>query len=932
MTQKGKSPDLMLSSDQRDKQRRAKFLAQFSLVTAILLLISIIGDVLLYLDVRAWQLLANITLSTIPSVIALIAAWYLAARRQKIKAPAYIILFVGLVFFPFPQILLTGREWVLLVGGFLSFLVGVVVLWPRWYVWVTTSLVYVAYMFGMTQLNLVERYNVLSNLTQFNVAALSSGLLVVFVLWLFIRTLYGGNIRFRLLMAFMTLASVPLILVVVYLSLVWSQDLQDRIVDQLESVATLKETEIEIWLDNLYSDLNISLTGADARQRAEVVLQNSPDTEAYQDAYNKLAGRFKQNIKQLARLEEIFLLDPHGKVILSTSPAQEGKIYAQQDFFRQSLAGQNFAQPPFYSPSLGKTSVIVSQPARNQNDEIIGVLAGRASMSYLNEIMREHAGLGDTGETYLVGSNHALLTDSRFPEYSAGQTYVHTEGVNVAIDGKQTGSGAYDDYRGEAVVGVYHWIPELEIALLAELDLAEARATTNKTLMITAVVAFLLITIAAGAALWITHSIINPLDNLAQTAVQIANGDLNLSATVEKEDEVGAVAEAFNRMTARLRDLIDSLEQRVADRTQRLEIVAALGSQLSEILDFDQLLTEMVNQVKDKFNYYHAHVYIIDQQRKTLLMTAGAGEVGAQMKAQGHSIPLNAPQSLVARAARTNQIVSIDNVRDAPDWLPNPFLPDTWSEMAVPINVEGQVVGVLDVQEDKIAGFDEGDTNLLRSLANHVAVAIRNARLFEQVENALAKARATQNRYLIQSWQQVKKTSQGGQYLYRAPNVSSLMDNQLSQTYRRLAIEQGQPVVSDHEDNNRGKKVLTLPLKLHDIPIGSLQLCLPANSAEDIEENLAVLQILAEQLADTAENLRLFDETRENVSREKAIREITNKLRAAPNLDILLETAAREISQRLNVPHTVLEMGIDSKNSKPKTKNQKPKTRNTFRR
>ena len=101
---------------------------------------------------------------------------------------------------------------------------------------------------------------------------------------------------------------------------------------------------------------------------------------------------------------------------------------------------------------------------------------------------------------------------------------------------------------------------------------------------------------------------------------------------------------------------------------------------------------------------------------ENLVVAAGTGEAGAEMKAKGHSIRLDARTSLVARAARSGEIVRVDDVREAEDWLPNPLLPHTCSEMAVPIILEGGVVGVLDVQEDKIVGLDEGDANLLRSL------------------------------------------------------------------------------------------------------------------------------------------------------------------------------------------------------------------------
>jgi CheY-like chemotaxis protein/signal transduction histidine kinase len=129
-----------------------------------------------------------------------------------------------------------------------------------------------------------------------------------------------------------------------------------------------------------------------------------------------------------------------------------------------------------------------------------------------------------------------------------------------------------------------------------------------------------------------------------------------------------------------------------------------------------------------------------------LVLAAGAGEAGRQMVVQGWNIPLARGQSLVARAARTAEVVSVDNVREAADWLPNPLLPDTYAEMAVPIVLEGDVVGVLDVQSDKIGGLDEGDANLLRSLANHVAVALTNARLFEETSQSKEEAEAAQKK------------------------------------------------------------------------------------------------------------------------------------------------------------------------------------------
>ncbi len=174
--------------------------------------------------------------------------------------------------------------------------------------------------------------------------------------------------------------------------------------------------------------------------------------------------------------------------------------------------------------------------------------------------------------------------------------------------------------------------------------------------------------------------------------------------------------------------------------TRQLQTVAEVSTATSTILDAAVLLQKVVDLTKERFGLYHAHIYLLNEAGDTLNLTAGAGEAGRKMVADGWSISLEREQSLVARAARSGKIVKVDNVRLAPDWMPNPLLPDTHAEMAVPIMLENKVVGVLDVQSEKIGGLNKGDANLLRSLANHVAVTLSNARLFEETTQSKEEA------------------------------------------------------------------------------------------------------------------------------------------------------------------------------------------------
>jgi GAF domain-containing protein len=325
-------------------------------------------------------------------------------------------------------------------------------------------------------------------------------------------------------------------------------------------------------------------------------------------------------------------------------------------------------------------------------------------------------------------------------------------------------------------------------------------------------------------------------------------------------------------------------------------------------LNLDELLTTMVNQVQRNFGYYHVHIYLLDDKNENLVVIEGTGNAGAEMKARGHYIALNTPTSLVAQAARNKQIVWVDNVREAPDWLPNPLLPDTQTEMAVPIIIEGKVVGVLDVQGDEVAGLDEADAGLLRSLANQVAVAIQNSRLFAQVETTLSETRAAQERYLSQAWQKSQAVLLTPEHLYTQPGAAALPPTIMAQA-KQQALTQPQPAIITLEKDGSS---LVAPVTLAGKPIGAFQLHqLGADSQASpwTEEDLALVETILDQVAQTAENLRLFEETRERAGREQTIREITDKLRAAPTLNTLVKVAARELGEQLGVPHLMFELG-----------------------
>ncbi len=173
-------------------------------------------------------------------------------------------------------------------------------------------------------------------------------------------------------------------------------------------------------------------------------------------------------------------------------------------------------------------------------------------------------------------------------------------------------------------------------------------------------------------------------------------------------------------------------EAEIEKRASELQTVAEVGTAAATILDPDRLLAQVVELTKSNFNLYHTHIYLIDETGESLVLAAGAGEAGAQMKAQGWKIAADSATSLVARAFRTREGVIVNDVRAAPDFLPNPLLPDTRAELAVPLIVGEQVLGVLDVQSDQVDRFTREDVAIQTTLAGQIATAIENARLFQE--------------------------------------------------------------------------------------------------------------------------------------------------------------------------------------------------------
>ena len=269
---------------------------------------------------------------------------------------------------------------------------------------------------------------------------------------------------------------------------------------------------------------------------------------------------------------------------------------------------------------------------------------------------------------------------------------------------------------------------ELAGAQLAQRDVETAQTNSTQTFTLTVVTALLVMVLSIVLALVLSRQITLPVLQLTNTAREIAAGTFDVQAQVSSGDEVGTLAQTFNTMTRRLGEAFEDVRRRATE----LATVAEVSTATSTILESKRLLQEVVDLTRERFHLYHSHIYLLDENGENLVLTAGAGEPGRFMVAEGRSIPLDREQSLVARAARERKGVTVNDVTTAPDFLPNPLLPDTRSELAVPMIVGGSVIGVFDIQSEHVGRFTESDVNIQTTLAAQLATSIQNVRSFEQ--------------------------------------------------------------------------------------------------------------------------------------------------------------------------------------------------------
>jgi len=350
--------------------------------------------------------------------------------------------------------------------------------------------------------------------------------------------------------------------------------LEDSVVDRLEVLTALGEKQLLHWVDNQRLDI-VFLASLPEMVTLTEMLLGEPHSEESQEGLKRLLDRI---VEMKPHLGEIQILSADsGRVLVCSDGQHEDEYHIQDRYFTQGLEG-TFIQNVYPSPETFLPTLTISTPLGGRPGQALGVLVSHLNLEELDRILRGRAGLDEKGEIYLVDRFNAFVCGTQFgrERFPRG---VHSEAIAAAISGVD-GSGLYNNYEGIAVVGVYRWIDELELAFLAEIHQEDAFAPARLMALRIFGIGLLLALLLTVGTLVLARQIIRPILRLKEAALRVSEGDLKATAPITTEDEIGLLASTFNQMTERLSELYEDLHQEIGQREQTQKELEAKNSEL----------------------------------------------------------------------------------------------------------------------------------------------------------------------------------------------------------------------------------------------------------------------------------------------------------------------------------------------------------------
>jgi GAF domain-containing protein len=459
------------------------------------------------------------------------------------------------------------------------------------------------------------------------------------------------------------------------------------------------------------------------------------------------------------------------------------------------------------------------------------------------------------------------------------------------------------------VVGYYGYIPDPTtrganvMAVVTELD---QNATVTQVLEYLggarafAIVVGLFLLIALLTTLF-NQLFTPPIVNLRGAVQAMGRGDYGVPVqSTLRGDEIGMLSAAFVDMREQVRNLVTDLENRVAARGRDMTATQEISRFAATQRDLQTLMVQVVELIVKQFpNIYHAQIFLIDADGGYAVLRASTGEVGKMLLERGHRLAVGSV-SVIGQVTQRGEVIIARDTATSAVHRQNEFLPHTRAELAIPLRIGDQIIGALDVQSQQRNAFAEDETSVLQTMADQLAVAIENARLYQESIRRLEEIEMANRRATQKAWQE---------YLYgqRQRQLASEVGHASGGNWsalRQQALQRGQIAVGS--PTNHDTIPIAVPIQLRGQTLGAVEWEL---SAQDMDDNkLQLAQELANRLAISLDNARLFEESQRAAERERIVNAIAAKLTPQTEIAEILQTAVREVGQALRAPQVSIRL------------------------
>ncbi len=795
---------------------------------------------------------------------------------------------------------------------------------------------------------------------------------VIVISLIFIITLYQQH-RFLLISSKITLVMVFFVLFpILLLSMVGAVSLR-------KSLAPRQEVEMHIKAAFVADsvDVFIRMNKNEIRANSQISIFEEylslPDDASNIDEIEKQVfdNLYSLRRKNISQISSYAILDISGKNLLDTTSENIGNDESETNYFIQTQrTGLPFVSDIIRDPTSNNYFLYFSAPIYSATTgEMIGIIRSEYRISALQEYINNYMEIEEANDKKIFvalltekevtpiddkdpSSVYLILRNSENPDFNLKSITPLTTNIITPLQITHllpSGSTAqlslevpdFDEgLRNRSVASVFEAqafprenkfnalqdviatadITEASLPwiIVISQDLKTFNAPFQRQNNTNTLLAILIAITAAVLAYFGSSYLTKPLLYLANTAEQVAKGDLGARAKVNSEDELGILGNAFNSMTDQLNALITTLEDRVTERTQDLErssqhlrAAVEVGKAAASLRSLDELLSQTTELINKQFGFYHAGIFLIDTYGKYAVLKAANSSGGRRMLARAHKLKVGA-EGIVGYVTQTGEArIALDVGQDAV-FFNNPDLPQTRSEMALPLIAGGKILGALDIQSTEGEAFTEEDTITLQVLADQIAIAIENARLFEESRKTLVAAQRAYGEQSLIGWQEL--IHQEKNYGYRSGSDGNIYPIQ-EKTNETLAqtIEENQTNLDEND------LVANIPITVRGKAVGAIRLVKPDNAQLWTQQDLALAEVLTTELSRAMDSARLFDETRQQADRERVVGEIANKMQETMNVESVVRLAADELYKLLDLELITIYLNAEDDKGKEET-------------